>query len=166
VRVESEIEQLVAATGGGTGVLLASFRVAGDRPCWTELHLDFGGDWLWEKLLFHAFHEDAIAGVSRELLAAEPHWRPPAAQPSLLYTLVEADRSGLARVRALAEELGLELLLEAERPGRAAQQRIGALVIARRSAAACREAAERIDRALGRGPDGIPPLAPRLGGGA
>jgi hypothetical protein len=179
-RIEAEIERLVAATGGGSGVLLASFRVADEQPCWTELHLDFGGDWLWEKLLLHAFGEDAIAGVSADLLAGAAHWQPPAPRPSLLYTLVEADRAALEPAQRLARELGLELLLEAPRAGRAPHQRIGAVAIALRTGAECRAAAQQLDKVLCRGQAPrraqrakgersqtcIPPLGPRLEVGA
>jgi len=150
VRMESEIEQLIAATGGGCGVVLASFRVANERPAWTELHLDFGGDWLGEKLLYHALGADAIAAVSRDLLSTAPGWRPRGVCASLLYTLVEADRERLDGVLDLAAELGLELLLEPVRSARAPHQRIGALAIARRSAAECRSAATRLEKLVRR----------------
>jgi len=162
-RIEDQIERLLALQGGGSGVLLASFRVADEQPFWTELHLEFGGDWLWEKLLRNAFGEDPIAPVSRDLLAELPRWRPPAARSSLLYTLAHADRAARPGVEALAEELGLELLAERAHANRAPHHRSGAVAIARRDPLESRAIATRLDAQLGRGRGGMPALAPLLG---
>jgi hypothetical protein len=158
----AELDRLFELTGGGWGIFLASFRSSREQFHWIELHLDFGGDYLFEKLLTKALGQDSLAWTCGRLLWPMQKTQASFRQPSLIYTLVRRDVENLSQLAPILNGADCELLLEARPAPGTSMDRIGVVSITGANEADCRRVASQLDAVLGRSAETFPPLSDEL----
>jgi hypothetical protein len=157
--MEAELDRLFDLTGGGWGVFLASFRCSREQFYWIELHLDFGGDYLFEKLLTKALGQDSLAWTLSRLLGPARQAPIPFRRPSLIYTLAGRDAENLLRVSSSLDRATCEILLDVQPTPSGSTDRIGVVSITGDHEVDCRRIARRLDDLLGRSAETFPPLS-------
>jgi hypothetical protein len=157
--MEAELNRLFDLTGGGWGVFLASFRCLREQFRWIELHLDFGGDYLFEKLLTKALGQDSLAWTLSCLLGPARHAPIHFRRSSLIYTLARRDAENLLLVSSSLDRATCEILLDAQPAPRGPTDRIGVVSITGDHEVDCRRMVCRLDDLLGRSAETFPPLS-------
>ena len=157
----ASVEKLFSANGGGAGVFLASFRATRSEHHWIELHLDFGGDLLFDGLLAAAYRRDMFAHTARRLLWQRP--APPlVARAAFLYTVIGADAAIAGRLDGLAADPDTSVHMERVQGPLAPMSRIGSVCVTREREDECVEAAQHIDALLDREAGPLPGLSDLL----